>query len=104
MLAQYILVNGRPVIEPNIEKWAIWMETADRGVALTSVGSDCSVSTVFLSLDHQVSWNGPPLLYETIIFGGLLDGQMLRYSTLDEAQQGHAAMVKRAQQVEQNVI
>lgn len=52
------------------------------------------VSTVFLGLDH--SWSGPPpLLFETMVFGGTLDQEQVRYSTWDEAEAGHAAMVAK---------
>jgi hypothetical protein len=59
----------------------------------TMIG-DVRVSTVFLSLDHN--WgHGPPLLWETMVFGGELDGKCFRYASYDGpegAVQGHAAM------------
>lgn len=52
------------------------------------------VSTVFLGLDH--SWgDGPPLLFETMEFGGPRDGDCDRCSTWDEAEAQHAAMCRR---------
>lgn len=52
------------------------------------------VSTVFLGLDH--SWNGPPpLLFETMVFGGTHNQDCERYATWDEAEKGHAAMVAK---------
>ena len=39
---------------------------------------------------------GPPILFETLVFGGPLDGEMDRYSSWDDAQVGHEMMVKRA--------
>ena len=52
------------------------------------------VSTVYLGLDHQYG-DGPPLIFETMVFGGVFDGEQERYSTLEQAQAGHAAMVQR---------
>lgn len=51
------------------------------------------VSTVFLALDH--SWDGgPPVLYETMIFGGPLDqSYQRRYHTRADAIIGHDAAV-----------
>jgi hypothetical protein len=49
------------------------------------------VSTVFLGLDHNYSLDGPPLLYETMIFGGEHDQYQERYATRDEALAGHRA-------------
>lgn len=55
---------------------------------------DARVSTVFLGLDH--GWGeGPPVLYETMVFGGPLDGECERYCTRAEAVAGHALMVAR---------
>jgi predicted DNA-binding transcriptional regulator AlpA len=52
--------------------WARWFETAERTVASDHVG-DVHVSTVFLALDHNFGLEGPPVLWETMIFGGELD-------------------------------
>lgn len=66
-----------------------------RRVALTVINTDIRVSTVFLGIDH--SWNDDdvPLFFETMVFGGVLDGLMHRYSTWSEAKQGHAIILKR---------
>lgn len=90
----YILDGKTPVLEPDITKWAKWYEAADRTVAYTVVDTHEVVSTVFLGSDHQ--WGiGPPLLFETMVFGGNDDGFMSRYSTWQEAEQGHEAIVNR---------
>ena len=61
------------------------------------------VSTVFLSLDHN-HWNdGPPLLFETLVFGGPEDGYMLRYSTWGEAEHGHMQTCERIRNLSQHV-
>lgn len=46
------------------------------------------VSTVWMGMDHSFG-RGPPLIFETMIFGGPLDGYQDRYSTVDEARAGH---------------
>jgi hypothetical protein len=53
--------------------------------------ADVEVSTVFLGIDHNYSGEGPPLLFETMLFrdGKPLDYQE-RYATWDEAVSGHA--------------
>lgn len=46
------------------------------------------VSTVYLGLDH--GWgDGPPLIYETMIFGGAADQWQDRYTTREQAVAGH---------------
>lgn len=62
-------------------------KTADRVVCQTE-HNECEVSTVFLGLDHQYG-SGPPLLFETLVFGGDQDGLMERCSTWDEAEKQH---------------
>ncbi len=87
----YILDGKEPVPELDSIKWATWFQTADRSLARTQV-SDVTISTVFLGLDHNFSLSSPPVLFETMVFGGELDGETRRYSTWDEAIAGHGEM------------
>ena len=93
MTDKYILDGHNVVVCDDLIKWAEWFEVADRTVARTKIGV-VKISTVFLGLDHQFS-GGKPLLFETLVFGGELDGEMDRYSTWDEALNGHEKMVER---------
>jgi len=73
------------------------MQIDDRRVALDKdVAPGAEVSTVFLGLDHAFG-DGPPVLFETMVFGGPLDGEQDRYCTWDEAVAGHAAMLARGE-------
>jgi hypothetical protein len=98
---QWKLVDRRAVPVDDTLEWARWIKTADRSVAKTEVGP-LLVSTVFLGLDHQYSTDpkAPPLLFETMIFqGDARDLDCRRYSTWEEAEQGHAQMVEHARQL-----
>lgn len=53
---------------------------------------DVEVSTVFLTIDHQ-SGNGPPILWESMVFGGPSDGDCRRYLSEIEAKDGHRDML-----------
>ena len=53
------------------------------------------ISTVFLGLDHSFGMEGPPVLYETMVFGGKLSDHQERYHTREEAFRGHQRWVKR---------
>ena len=65
----------------------------NRQVAKDEIG-DVMVSTVFLVFDHGI---GPvPILFETMVFGGDLDGQQWRYATEEEALGGHQAVLELA--------
>jgi hypothetical protein len=68
------------------------MESADRHVGEDEIGG-VRISTVFLGIDHSFD-DGPPMLYETMIFGGPHNEETWRYSTWDEAEIGHAEAIK----------
>ena len=93
MNGRYILKDGEPCEVDDVLEWARWYETADRTVAKTDIG-EAHVSTVFLSLDLNFQ-GGLPILYETLVFGGQLDGEKDRYHTLEESMIGHERMVAR---------
>ncbi|MEH2201208.1 hypothetical protein [Nostoc sp.] len=61
------------------------------------------ISTVFLGLNHQWLPNKPPLIFETMVFGGQIDYQQIRYSTWDEAVAGHQAIVELIKVLELNM-
>lgn len=88
----YILKGHEPV-PVELEVWARWFETADRQVRDT-FRDDVRVSTVFLGLDHSFG-HGPPVLFETKVFVNGSGDEMERYSTWDEAVEGHENMVAK---------
>ena len=92
MTGKYILEGHEPIECSDLMRWANWIEKADRRVAKTVIG-DIKISTVFLGLDHSYG-DGPPQLFETMIFGGDCDKEMWRYSTWDEAETGHQEAVE----------
>lgn len=83
-----------PVPVEDAVEWARWFEMADRRVAETKTGKMTWVSTVFLGIDHRFGGD-QPILFETLVFGGPLDGEMDRYATWEEAERGHKVMVGR---------
>lgn len=100
MTNKYILVGHDVKRVDDLVEWALWMETAKTRVAETigtvkidgqNVGQ-VRVSTIFLGLDHSFG-NGPPLLFETMIFGGPLDQEQERCSTWEEAEKQHERMI-----------
>lgn len=96
MSSKYILdENHKAIPVDNLIDWAEWMEHREsRRVAYTEVG-ESNVSTVFLGLDHQ--WGeGPPILFETMVFGGPLNEYQERCSTWEEAVRQHEWIVLKA--------
>ena len=95
MAEHYTLDANHEVHECDLLTWARALDNTRRVAAYEK--GDVLVSTVFLGLNHRFG-DGPPLLFETLVFGGPLDGEMDRYSTWDEAVAGHNAIVARVQQ------
>lgn len=90
----YYGMDGQSISQ---DEWAqLYKRTQDptndpRRVASTKIG-DVHISTVLLGLDH--SWgDGPPLIFETMIFGGEHDEYEERYATREQAEAGHARAV-----------
>jgi hypothetical protein len=94
MSEKYILNSkGAPVRAKSLMQWAKWFESADRSVARESLG-DSEISTVFLALDHNFFGKGPPILWETMVFGGVLDQDQDRCSgSREQAEAMHQKMV-----------
>lgn len=92
----FVLVDREPVEVDDLHVWGQRFEADDRIVDRTEVAPGVVVSTVFLGIDHSWRDDGPPILFETIVFDQLAgDGDPDRYSTWSEAEAGHAATVAR---------
>lgn len=84
----WILTENGKTKKVDLMTWARWFENGEKRRVAQTVVQDATVSTVFLGLNHQFG-HGPPLLFETMIFGGKHDDFCDRYSTLEEARRGH---------------
>jgi len=109
---KFILVGERPVPEPNLMKWAKWIEnTKNRIIRGENVGRRFWVSTVFLGYDSNFSLRSKrPVLFETMVFSRRMsyhtykgrkfpycksfDDYSQRYHTWKEAIRGHNKTVK----------
>ncbi len=83
-MSRYFDRKGQPM---EMMDWARRYEKADRVVAKDII-EDQRVSTVWLGLDHRFG-EGPPLIFETMIFGGPHDEYCDRYCTEEAALTGH---------------
>jgi hypothetical protein len=94
--SRYILdAQGEPVLEPDLLVWAAWQTASHCRLAWDDYGPRGTVSTVFLGVDHNFGGREgePPILWETMIFGGPLHGTMRRYPNREEALAGHFALI-----------
>lgn len=99
----YVLdAQGAVVEAAGVVEWAQWFERAsvDRSRIVQQdyvEGSDevVGVSTVFLGLNQRLFGDGPPELWETMVFGTPLDGVQDRYTSREAARRGHARILAR---------
>ena len=85
-MSQFYDRKGRRM---ELMEWARVFDHKDRHIGDDTV-DDQRVSTVWLGNDHRLSGDeGPPLIFETMIFGGRHDQYQDRYSTEEAAIAGH---------------
>jgi len=102
MMMYAILGNNHEVIPVEyVLEWAnMFEDTGARIVAKDRIGrGNVEVSTVFLGINHSFFGNAPPLWFETMIFGGHLDGYQERCTTWDQAVAQHEIAKKKAEKV-----
>lgn len=98
----YILnENGEPKsIGTGIEaaaQWAIWLEANHEKMAVAKTGvGESLVCTTFLGLDYNWHPDGPPILWETKVFHGPMNGKCLRCSGgREQAEAMHAQVLAK---------
>jgi len=88
--------QGKPVID--VLAWArLHQDRAYKTVAFSELPNGRTVSTVWLGINHNFADDGPPIIFETMVFSafGMSDDlDMDRYATEDEARAGHERMVQ----------
>ena len=96
-MPKWYKLNPDKTISPikDINELANVYDNPNRIVAQTVISKGIHVSTVFLGLDHSFG-EGPPLVFETMIFGGELDQYQERYSTYQQAEAGHLKACREA--------
>ena len=92
---KWILIGQTAVPEPDLLKWAEWMQSADNGIVKQEQIGDYLVSTVFLGFDHA-HFGGPPLLFETMVFSDGGSCYCRCCSTWMEAERQHEDACRQA--------
>lgn len=92
----YILTDDNKIIQTeDVDEWTRWRQSSDKWrVALTSLPGGIEISTVFLTLNHEFRIDKPPILFETMVFGGEYDEYTQRYRTYVGAEAGHKQVVE----------
>ncbi len=105
----YILNENRePVPCPDLIQWARWHgDINNRRVQQDYIyigNHRVFVSTVFYGIDYGINPdNDKPVLFETLIQGGSLNGATWRYSSWDEAMKGHLHALKYCKKLDTTI-
>lgn len=83
-MAEFYDRKGQPM---ELMAWAREVEAEGKHVGNDTIDGQ-QVSTVWAGLNHRFG-EGPPLIFETMIFGGPHDQYQERYSTEEAALAGH---------------
>jgi|SRR5688572_142367 len=86
--------HGEPIRERDLDAWSRWFARADRCVARTIVGPNITVLTTFNGVDDVPNAQAIPKLFESRVFGGILDGELIQRCTRAEATAAHAELVQ----------
>jgi len=99
---KHYILKGKQVVEAgDAGEWCNFMTHHDRMVTKTEVG-EVLISTVFLGYDHSSS-DRCPILFESRVFNGTLNGTKRLYSTWHEAVLGHGEIVLLVKKVEAGI-
>jgi hypothetical protein len=88
-MAWYILDENNQPVKSNITDCGKWLQkNPERKAVKQEHIGDVFISTVFLGLDHSFQ-SDIPMLWETMIFGGEHDQYQDRYTSYEDALEGH---------------
>jgi len=108
----YLFVDKKIVRPKSLSELIRWLaeSSKERIVEQTDVAKNITVSTVFLVCDHNhsvpadKSFDRRPILFETMVFGGKMDGFQRQYRTYGEAKCGHFETLDKVHKTEGVVI
>lgn len=96
MRPQHFRRDGTPYA--NVIEWAMDFEkTEDRIIGRTELPNGLVVSTVWLGINYNFTDSGPPIIFETMVFGLPTSEYVERYATEEEARVGHKLAVAKFQ-------
>lgn len=97
-MSEFWILKDKTPVKVNLAEWALWNDEnwgkGKRIVNKTTIGI-VMISTVFLGLDHSFGGDDYPIFFETMVFNGPFCGEMKRYTTWAEAEEGHQEFLKK---------
>ena len=91
-MSDYFDKDGTPM---TLMEWAAKFEDFDYKVVASDNGKIYQVSTIWLGINHNFADDGPPLIFESMVFplDSYEDQDCRRYATEAEALAGHDELV-----------
>jgi hypothetical protein len=89
-MSDYYTLDGHTPVKCDLLTWARMIEDRGARQVQLSIRNGVHVSTVFLGIDH--GWGPgprPPILFETMIFGGEHNDYQTRCATWEQAERMH---------------
>jgi hypothetical protein len=91
---KYYRLDGTVPVSCSYDEWINQFKRFNRKVKHSKLSTDVEISTVFLGMDHAFDSDGPPMLFETMIFGIEDDSYQTRCSTWEQALAMHEDAIK----------
>jgi hypothetical protein len=95
----YRLDEENNVVPSTMEEWVMKLnwKRVDSTILFSIFHGSIHISTIFMGLDH--GWfEGPPIVFYTMVFGGTTNGEQWRCSTWKQAERMHKEAVKEARE------
>lgn len=97
-MLHYILVDNQ-LVPVSLLEWADWLKANNNRVVGKTIIGNADVSTVFVGFDYGKG-DGAPLVFETHVLGGPLNGERAYAPTWSDAEAAHKAMCQRVEQAQ----
>ena len=84
--------NGTVKNVPDLRDWKTTLFQGNYRL-VDEISKTVEIATIFTGIDKSLGTNKVPVLFETIIFGGKMDGETYNYTSWADAQKGHAQLL-----------
>lgn len=94
-MQHYVLdEQDKPIPINDLFKWATFMQISVKPINHTMVDNNIIIITHFIGVDFDFKKKGKPILWQTMIFDGKHDQYQERYTSKEDALEGHKRAVK----------
>ena len=103
MTTDFYFLFGHEIVPCDAFTWGMWHGMSNCVISRDEVG-EVIVSTIFLGLNRESDPDSPPLVFETMVFGGSYGDYQERYTTYTQAEAGHRRIVEMISEDDDSVL